>query len=105
MSEEPVELPIDGVLDLHVFNPKEIKELIPDYIELCREKGIFHIRLIHGKGTGTLRRLVHSILEKHPNVTGFYPGIGTGNWGATSVDLKPMPVLEKGNIDRQNQAP
>jgi len=86
---EPVELPIDGVLDLHLFNPKEIKELIPDYIEMCREKELYHIRLIHGKGTGTLRRLVHSILEKHPDVLGFYPGTGTGNWGATSADLKP----------------
>lgn len=85
---EPIELPVDGVLDLHFFKPSEVKELIPDYIDACREKGIYQLRIIHGKGTGTLRRLVHSILEKHPDVLNFYPGTGTGNWGATSVDLR-----------------
>lgn len=85
---EPFELPIDGTLDLHFFKPSEVKELVPDYIQECLDKGIFQIRIIHGKGTGTLRRLVHSILEKHPQVENYYPGTGTGNWGATSVDLK-----------------
>ncbi|MFW6347663.1 MAG: Smr/MutS family protein [Cyclonatronaceae bacterium] len=82
------ELPIDGVLDLHLFRPNEVKHLIPDYIEACKEKGIYELRIIHGKGTGTLRRHVHSILEKHPDVEAYYMGTGTGNWGATSVDLK-----------------
>ena len=86
--DEPYELPIDGVLDLHFFNPSDVKELIPDYIEACREKKIYTIRIIHGKGTGTLKRLVYSILEKHPDVLKFYPGVGTGNWGATSADLR-----------------
>lgn len=82
------ELPIDGVLDLHLFRAKEVKHLIPDYIEACKKKGIYKLRIIHGKGTGTLRRHVHSILEKHPDVAAYYLGSGTGNWGATSVDLK-----------------
>lgn len=96
MSENPEnvhdddahELPIDGILDLHLFRAKEVKHLIPDYIEACKEKGIYKLRIIHGKGTGTLRRHVHSILEKHPDVASYYLGTGTGNWGATSVDLK-----------------
>ncbi len=85
---EDHELPIDGVLDLHLFRPKDVKALVPDYIEACLQAGIFELRIIHGKGTGTLRRLVHSILDKHPQVAAYYPGTGTGNWGATSVDLK-----------------
>lgn len=88
-EEHAHELPIDGVLDLHLFRPKEVKHLIPDYIEACREKGIYKLRIIHGKGTGTLRRHVHAILEKHPDVATYYLGSGTGNWGATSVDLNP----------------
>lgn len=87
---EPVELPIDGVLDLHTFHPKHIKELVPDYLDECRIRGILEVRIIHGKGTGTLRRIVQSILEKHPAVKSFrLGGHGSGGWGATQVDLLP----------------
>lgn len=92
---EEHKLPIDGVLDLHLFRPKDVKELVPDYIEACLEAGIFQLRIIHGKGTGTLRRLVHSILERHPAVKAYYPGTGTGNWGATSADLIPPEATRK----------
>jgi len=92
-GSEEHELPIDGILDLHLFRPNDVKELVPDYIEACMEKKIFQIRIIHGKGTGTLRRLVHSILEKHPDVEAYHLGTGTGNWGATSVDLR-IPETE-----------
>jgi dsDNA-specific endonuclease/ATPase MutS2 len=87
-GDDIVALPIDGVLDLHTFHPKEVKMLVPDYIDACLEKGITEIRIIHGKGTGTLRRIVHAILEKHPSVKGFaLAGHGGGGWGATRVDL------------------
>jgi len=65
---EPVEIPIDGILDLHTFHPKEVKELVPDYLKACREKGIYSVRIIHGKGTGTLRKIVQSILSRLPEV-------------------------------------
>jgi DNA-nicking Smr family endonuclease len=87
--DDPVELPIDGVLDLHTFKPGEIKDLVPDYLEACREKGIFQVRIIHGKGIGNLRRTVHSLLSKNPLVSSFtldHPQYG--GWGATIVYLK-----------------
>jgi DNA-nicking Smr family endonuclease len=89
-SEEIPELEINGVLDLHAFSPKEIKELVPDYIAECLERNITSVRIIHGKGVGNLRRLVHSILDKHPKVIGYRlcPQI-SGGWGATEADLKP----------------
>jgi DNA-nicking Smr family endonuclease len=87
---EPVELPINGELDLHTFQPKEIKDLVPDYLEACREKGILTVRIIHGKGIGNLRRTVHSILGKHPDVISFaLAGAQFGGWGATMVSLRP----------------
>ena len=88
-SDDAVELPIDGVLDLHTFSPKDVKELLQDYLSACREKGIVEIRVIHGKGTGALRRTVHSLLKKMPEVASFRTAAeDAGGWGATLVQLK-----------------
>jgi DNA-nicking Smr family endonuclease len=87
-EDDPVRIPIDGVLDLHAFSPKDVKDLVPEYLRECRSRSIYHVRIIHGKGTGTLRRIVHSILEKHPYVISFKTAhYGGGSWGATEVEL------------------
>ena len=84
-----IEVPIDGTLDLHNFSPKDLKFLIPDYLEECRKNNIFQVRIIHGKGIGNLRRSVHSILKNIPAVRSFrLAGEGGGSWGATLVDLR-----------------
>ena len=88
-DDDMVRLPVDGTLDLHTFHPKEIKQLIPDYIDACLEENILKLRIIHGKGTGTLRQIVHGILKKHPAVRSFsHEGGSGGGWGATVVDLQ-----------------
>ena len=88
-DERPVEYPIDGTLDLHLFQPRDIREVVTDYIDACLERGIYSLRIIHGKGIGVQREIVHSILKKHPAVAAFRHEGGTGgSWGATVVDLK-----------------
>lgn len=88
---DPVELPIDGTLDLHAFQPRDVDELIPDYLDACRQRGILQVRVIHGKGAGILRGRVHSILGKLKEVDSFrLAGDDAGGWGATIVLLRPL---------------
>lgn len=87
---DEVRLVVDGELDLHMFQPRDVKLLIPDYLEECREKGILSARIIHGKGTGALRRTVHAILERLPFVASYRTASEfEGGWGATVVELTP----------------
>ena len=84
-----LELPVEGELDLHTFRPSEIKDLLRDYLGACEEKGIFRVRVVHGKGSGALLRTVHSLLKKIPEVESFRMAReGEGGWGATIVILK-----------------
>lgn len=85
---DEVSYPINGELDLHTFAPGEVKDLIPEYLWACRQQGIFQIRIIHGKGKGVLREIVHSILRKHPDVEDFWQEGSAGSWGATVVKLR-----------------
>lgn len=88
-DEEPVEMPINGILDLHTFSPKDVKELLPAYFDECMAKGIFQVRVIHGKGTGALREFVHAQLRKSELVDSFnLADQSAGSWGSTIVCLK-----------------
>jgi DNA-nicking Smr family endonuclease len=86
---EPVVLPIGAVLDLHTFSPKEVEPLLEDYLEACREHGLFQVKIIHGKGTGQLKARVRSLLAKNPLVLQVHEADAeAGGWGATTVVLK-----------------
>lgn len=89
MSDEAVVIPVDGVLDLHTFQPKETADVVQEYLLACLEKGIGDVRIIHGKGKGVQRRIVHSLLERLDFVVSFREADQTaGGWGATVVTLK-----------------
>jgi DNA-nicking Smr family endonuclease len=92
-----VEHPIDGELDLHTFRPSEVASLVEEYVLVCRERGVLALRLVHGKGRGTLRRTVHAVLERMPEHVARF-GLAPperGGWGATLVDLHPSPHVPK----------
>lgn len=83
-------LPIDGTLDLHAFRPEEAADVVAEYLEACHAAGILSVRIVHGKGTGAMRRTVEASLRRHPRVAAFRPADeSAGGWGATLVDLGP----------------
>jgi DNA-nicking Smr family endonuclease len=98
-DHDPVELPVDGTLDLHAFHPREAGDLVREYVAACRERGILEVRIVHGKGIGALRRTVHAVLERMPEVESFrLAGEDRGSWGATLVVVRPPhPPQEPGS--------
>jgi DNA-nicking Smr family endonuclease len=86
--DEPVVLPITDQLDLHTFSPKDIEPLLEDYLEACREQGLFQVKIIHGKGSGQLKARVRALLAKNPLVLHLIDAdADAGGWGATIVQL------------------
>ncbi|MBW1773976.1 MAG: Smr/MutS family protein [Deltaproteobacteria bacterium] len=87
-----VEYPIDGSLDLHMFAPKDVPSVVEEYLAECLKRGIFDVKIVHGKGRGVLRRTVHALLERHPLVQDFKIDSGPSSWGATLVRLKAEQI-------------
>ena len=87
-ADEP-EFELTDVLDLHTFRPRDVADLVDDYIDECAARGFAQVRIIHGKGRGTLRRIVHARLERHRAVASFELGdVTSGGWGATIATLR-----------------
>jgi DNA-nicking Smr family endonuclease len=86
--DEPVVLPVEDVLDLHSFHPKDIPSVVQEFLDECRRSRIVRVRLIHGKGAGVQRAIIRSLLDKHPSVNSFGDAPPEdGGWGATIVSL------------------
>ena len=86
---QPVEMLINGTLDLHTFKPKDVPDLLTDYFTACIEKSIYSIRIVHGKGKGILKKRVHDLLKENEMVASFRSAPPeAGGWGATLVELK-----------------
>ena len=85
----PVEVPITDELDLHTFHPRDVKALVRDYLDECLQRGFDEVRIVHGKGVGVVREIVHKTLERHPAVDTYRLADGArGSWGATIVTLR-----------------
>ncbi len=86
---DPIRIPIEDVLDLHTFRPRDIADLLNAYFSECIKEGILSVRVIHGKGKGIQKRQVHQILDKHPLVRRYSDAPPeAGGWGATLVTLE-----------------
>ncbi len=81
-------VPIEDTIDLHTFQPKEVRAVVEEYLYQAIQRGFAEVRIIHGKGIGVQRKIVHSTLEKHPDVTEFRD---LGDRGSTVARLRSSP--------------
>ena len=87
MDEDPVALPIENSLDLHAFHPRDVKSVVADYVDAAHAAGFAEVRLIHGRGKGIQRGIVHAALEAHPLVDEFWDA-PEAHLGATVARLR-----------------
>ena len=60
------------------------------YLHDAFMSGLYQVRVVHGKGTGTLRQAIRKQLAGHPLVKSYRPGgYGEGEAGVTIVELSP----------------
>ena len=91
-NEEITRPVLTSELDLHTFVPHECAEVVEEYLHAAQDAGMTQVRIIHGKGKGTLRTITHAVLDRHAAVASYSLGDQTGGgWGATLVALKPKP--------------
>jgi DNA-nicking Smr family endonuclease len=84
--EDAHPVPVDGTLDLHAFQPRDIASVVAEYLIAAHAAGLREVRLIHGRGTGVQRGIVQSVLEKHPLVSSFCDA-PDAHLGATIANL------------------
>jgi dsDNA-specific endonuclease/ATPase MutS2 len=88
-ADEPLSIPIEDALDLHAFAPRDIPSVVEEYLREAHARGFAEVRLIHGRGIGVQRRIVQSVLTKHPLVASHADAPAErGGWGATVVTLR-----------------
>ena len=68
----PHQTPIEASLDLHTFQPRDIKSVVEEYVNAAHDAGLREVRLIHGRGKGVQRGIVQQALERHPLVAQFW---------------------------------
>jgi DNA-nicking Smr family endonuclease len=83
------QVPIEDALDLHTFNPRDIKSVVEEYVNAAWERGLREVRLVHGRGRGVQRGIVQQALERHPLVIEFWDAPET-HLGATVARLRDV---------------
>jgi DNA-nicking Smr family endonuclease len=81
-----MQLPIDGVLDLHAFLPRDVASVVAEYVNEAHRLGLREIRIVHGRGKGVQRGIVQATLDRHPLVAEFWDDTQS-HLGATWVRL------------------
>jgi DNA mismatch repair protein MutS2 len=86
--EIPDKSSVAGELRLIGKTTDEARDLLEEYLDDAFMAGLPSVRIIHGKGTGAVRRAVEDVLSTHPLVTTHRPGSASeGGGGATVAAL------------------
>jgi len=84
-----VDIEITDSLDLHSFQPRDVKAVVVEYLKEAHKKGFRIVRIIHGKGVGVQREIVRKVLAETDFVKSFKNAPEfSGSWGATIAELK-----------------
>lgn len=102
MDSDLFDYPIDGVLDLHMFLPKEVKSVLAEYLHQCRLRGILRVRIIHGRGEGVLRQIVRSYLDSCGFIREYSTPPDASGWGATIAILEPLHEDDRSGNDEMD---
>jgi DNA-nicking Smr family endonuclease len=86
-DDEATPVPIEDAIDLHTFEPRDIRSVVKEYVNAAHEAGLREVRLIHGRGKGIQRGIVQQALEHHPLVVEFWDAPET-HLGATIARLR-----------------
>ena len=79
---------VSDEVQLHRLTADEAVLKLDRYLNDAFMAGLVRVRVIHGKGTGTLRRVVSEQLSEHPLVKSYrLAGYGEGEEGVTIVEL------------------
>lgn len=90
VSDEPVQLAVTDVFDLHSVPSRDVRGVIEAYLEEAYRLGFTAVRIVHGRGIGVQREIVRSILSRTPFVVCFSDAPAeAGGWGATIATLQP----------------
>jgi DNA mismatch repair protein MutS2 len=75
-------------IDLHGLTVDEALPRIDDFLHDTYNAGLHYVRIVHGKGTGTLKQEVSRYLAGHPLVRTYHQADRwSGGYGATEVEL------------------
>ena len=83
-------VPIEDSLDLHSFLPRDVPDVVSEYLDAARRRGFREVRLIHGKGRGVRRAEVRRLLASDARVAEVFDAPpDRGGMGASIVILRP----------------
>jgi len=86
---EPVQLPIEDVIDLHSVPPKDVEAVVEEYLSEANRRGLKQLRIVHGRGIGVQREIVRKVLARADFVRDYGDAPAeAGGWGATIVTLR-----------------
>ena len=89
---DPVRIPIEGELDLHAFEPRDVRSVVEEYVNAAAGAGLRIVRIVHGRGRGVQRGIVQAALDRHPRVEEFWDD-GDAHLGATVARLSPSVII------------